>query len=346
MGRTGGERRGTNRAWEGRGVPFTDLSRDELRAYRPVVQEPDDFDSLWAATLHQSRSAGGETVVAPAATTITELVVEDLTFPGFGGEPVKAWLTRPRQLRDGMPAVVEFNGYGGGRGLPGERLSWAASGYVHLFMDTRGQGSGWGSGGGTADPHGSDPSTPGFMTKGIADSLTYYYRRLFTDGVRLVDATRALSYVDPDLISLTGGSQGGGIALAVGALVPGIHAVMPDVPFLCHFRRSAELTPAAPFTEIAQYLAVHRDSVEDVFHTLSYFDGVNFARRATAPARFSVGLMDQIVLPSTVYAAYNHYAAAERQIDEYAFNGHEGGQAHQWVRQARWLAERTPPAPN
>lgn len=35
-------------------------------------------------------------------------------------------------------------------------------------MDTRGQGSVWGTGGATPDPHGSGPATPGYMTRGIA----------------------------------------------------------------------------------------------------------------------------------------------------------------------------------
>jgi len=73
--------------------------------------------------------------------------------------------------------------------------------------------------------------------------------------------------------------------------------------------------------------------------TLSYFDGVNFARRATAPGLFSVALMDPICPPSTVYAAANHYAAAA-EVVEYAFNEHEGGQGIHWQRQAAWLAEQ------
>ena len=63
--------------------------------------------------------------------------------------------------------MVEYVGYNGGRGLPGEKLAWAAAGYVHVLMDTRGQGSGWGNGGDTADPHGSGAATAGFMTRGI-----------------------------------------------------------------------------------------------------------------------------------------------------------------------------------
>jgi cephalosporin-C deacetylase len=85
---------------------------------------------------------------------------------------------------------------------------------------------------------------------------------------------------------------------------------------------------------------VHRDQVDDVFATLSYFDGVNFARRASAPALFSVGMMDDIVLPSTVFGAYNSYPVEDREIEVYEFNGHDGGGFHQWIRQANWLRER------
>jgi cephalosporin-C deacetylase len=265
--------------------------------------------------------------------------VTDLTFSGFGGDPVRAWITRPPG-DDPLPAVIEFVGYNGGRGLPGERLQWASAGFVHVLMDTRGQGGGWGSGGATSDPHGTGSSYGGFLTRGIENPQTYYYRRLFTDAALLVDVVAGLPFVDSSRIAVTGVSQGGGIALAAGAINPAVAAVMTDVPFLCHFRRSVELTPEAPFTEVARYLGVHRDREEQVFATLSYFDGVNFARRATAPAIFSVALMDDVVLPSSVFAAFNHYAHEDRQVEVYPFNDHDGGQLHQWYRQHAWLTER------
>lgn len=323
-------------------MPLTDLPLDQLRDFRPEVAEPADFDRFWLDTLTEARTVGGDVELAPATTPIRELIVEDLTFPGFGGEPIRAWVTRPRRAGR-LPAVVEYVGYNGGRGVPGEKLEWAAAGYVHVLMDTRGQGSGWGTGGDTPDPHGSEPSVPGFMTRGIGDPATYYYRRVFTDGVRLVDAVRELPFVAPDRITVTGSSQGGGIALAVGGLVPDLLGVLPDVPFLCHFGRSVQLTPDQPFSEITRYLAVHRDQDERVFHTLSYFDGVNFARRVAAPTLISVALMDGIVLPSSVFAAYNHLTVDDRDIVVYPFNGHEGGQTHQWVRQAEWLRARSTP---
>lgn len=319
-------------------MPFTDLTLDELRNFRPTVAVPHDFDAFWTRTLDASRATGQEISLDTVESPITELIVEDLTFPGFEGEPVRAWVTRPRTDHP-LATIIEYNGYNGGRGLPGERLGWAAAGYVHILMDTRGQGSGWGTGGDTPDPHGSHGAYPGFMTRGIRNPDTYYYRRLFTDAVRLVDAAMHLPFVDAQRVSVTGGSQGGGITLAVAALHDGVFAAMADVPFLCHFRRSVQLTPDDPYREIQRYLAVHRDESEQVFRTLSYFDGVNFARRTHVPVLFSVGLMDNVVLPSTVFAAFNHCASADRNIEVYEFNGHEGGQTYQWMRQTQWLSD-------
>ena len=62
--------------------------------------------------------------------------------------------------------------------------------------------------------------------------------------------------------------------------------------------------------------------------------------RITRPALFSVALMDTIVLPSSVFAAYNRLRSTDRDIVVYPFNGHEGGQVEHWARQARWLATR------
>jgi cephalosporin-C deacetylase len=320
-------------------VPLTDLTLAELVDYRPTVAEPADFDAFWARTLAESRSLGSAPTVERADTPITELIVEDLRFSGFGGERVAGWVTRPR-AEGRHPVVIEYVGYNGGRGLPGERVLWALAGYVHVVMDTRGQGSGWGTGGDTPDPHGSGPAAAGFMTRGIDDPEDYYYRRVFTDAALLVDAVTTLGSVDADRIAVTGGSQGGGIALATAALAPAVRAVMPDVPFLSAFRRGAEIATSDPFAEIARYLSVHRLEVDRVFETLSYFDGVNFARRVAMPALFSVAMMDDIVPPSTIFAAYNQLGSADRSIDVYEFNNHEGGQTEQWQRQVAWLADR------
>jgi cephalosporin-C deacetylase len=203
-------------------------------------------------------------------------------------------------------------------------------------MDTRGQGGAWLHGDTPDMPDGANPSAPGFMTQGILNPKSYYYRRVYTDAVRAVEAAQSHAGVDENRIAVTGGSQGGGITIAVSGLMPDIPVSMPDVPFLCHFRRAIGLTGAHPYAEIVRYLSIQRDKAEQAYATLDYFDGVNFAARSTAQALFSTGLMDEICPPSTVFAAYNQINAP-KTMKVYRFNEHEGGQVHHDVEKIRFV---------
>ena len=275
-------------------MPFPDLIQPELGAYRSAVKTPEDFADFWDTTIAEARASGGAASITPVANSLRLVQAFDVTFPGFGGHPVKGWLVLPAQ------------------------------------------GSGW-STGATPDPVGSTPSLPGVMTKGILDRADYYYRRLFTDAVRAIDALAGQDFVDPDRIAVCGGSQGGGVTLAVAGIDSRIAAAMPDVPFLCDYPRAVQKALRDPYGEIVRFLAQHRDKKARVFETLNYFDGVNFARQAKAPALFSVALMDDICPPSTVYGAFHAYAGADKTMVEYEFNNHEGGQAFQDSEQMAWL---------
>jgi cephalosporin-C deacetylase len=316
---------------------YFDKPLDQLLTYLPDRMEPDDFDAFWKETLDLTRQFPLGAHFEPVEIGLKFLEVFDVTFNGYGGQSIKGWLLLPSIHPKPLACVVEYIGYGGGRGHPYDWLLWSNIGYAHFIMDVRGQGSTWRTGD-TPDiePDGGNPQIPGFMTRGVLDPHNYYYRRVFCDAVRAVETARSHPVVDSRRVAVLGGSQGGGIALAMAGLIPDLAAVLPDVPFLCHIRHATEITDSHPYAEIQQYCKIHREKIETVFNTLSYFDGVNFATRANAPALFSVGLMDEVCPPSTVYAAFNHYKGSKK-IKIWAYNNHEGGETFQSAERVRFL---------
>lgn len=318
-------------------MAFFDFPLDKLKTYKPERDEPKDFDAFWKKTLAAARAHALDAQFTPVDYGLRNVETFDVSYSGAGGHRINGWLILPKQRSGKLPCVVEYIGYGGGRKFPTDWLLWASAGYAHFVMDTRGQGAAWGKGD-TGDPEPADTNNhfPGFMTRGILKRETYYYNRVFTDAVRAIEAAQSHDAVDASRIACVGGSQGGGITIAAAGLNPDVKVAMPDVPFLCHYRRATQITVAHPYEEISRFLLVHRDKVDAVFNTLSYHDGVNFAARAKARTLFSVGLMDEVCPPSTVFAAYNHWKG-KKDIRVYEYNHHEGGGEFHTVEKVKFL---------
>jgi cephalosporin-C deacetylase len=316
-----------------------DLSRSELEQYRSTTAPPDDLDAFWTETLAEARAAAGPTTAVRVETPLRQVATYDVTFTGYAGQPIRAWLNVPADADGPLPGVVEFIGYGGGRGQPWEWLFWASAGYAHLVMDTRGQGGSW-SGGDTPDPgpDGAGPSHPGFMTRGALSPQSYYYRRLITDAVRAVDAAAELPQIDVTRLAVAGRSQGGGLALGAASLAPDrVAAVVSQVPFLCDFRRAVRITDENPYHELVRFCRINPHRADAVMDTVNHIDMVHLVPRATAPALFAAALHDEICPPSTVFAAYQAYAGP-KEMEVYEWDGHEGGRAHFDTRAAAFVA--------
>lgn len=154
------------------------------------------FDAFWRRTLDEAGAHDLDARFTEVDAGLTLLHTYDVTFSGFGGHRIRGWFLFPRAADGPLPCIVQYLGYGGGRGMVHDWLLWPSAGYATLVMDTRGQ-SGPNRPGDTPDPVGSgNPGVPGKMTQGLLDPDDYYYRRLFTDAVRAVEVARGHQAVD------------------------------------------------------------------------------------------------------------------------------------------------------
>jgi cephalosporin-C deacetylase len=312
-------------------MPWFDMPLAQLRSYRTTTAEPDGLDQWWVRRLDEAEAVARPPVLTPYGNGMyAPAEAYDVEFSGAGGDRIRAWYLRPSGVSAGAPVVVKFIGYGGGRGLPAEHMLLPAIGYATFVMDTRGQGGRWTSGD-------TDPANATVMTRGITGPEDYYYTRLFTDAVRAVRTAAELGTG----VAVTGGSQGGGLALATAALAPELVTVcQADVPFLCDIQRAITLTSATPYSEIPQFLAHNTALVDAALDTLRYVDCALLARRITAESLLCTGLMDMTCPPSTVFAAYNEITAG-KDLVVHPFGTHDVPASHT-ERRIRHLREFLP----
>jgi cephalosporin-C deacetylase len=316
-------------------MAWLDLPIEDLREYRSQVAPASDLREFWTSRLDAARALAKDPVLTPIDTQLSMVDVRDIEFSGSDGHRVRGWFLRPKGVEGELPCLVQFIGYGGGRSLHHEWTLWPAAGWATLVMDTRGQG--WAD---TADLGASgNPQVPGFLTRGITDPQEQYYARVFIDAARAVDTARALPGVDASRVAVGGGSQGGGITIAAAALSEGLIGALVGVPFWCDVLRAASITDSEPYSEIKNYLRARPYETERVERTLSYLDGTVMASLATTPALFEIAMMDTICPPSTCYAAYNAWAGP-KEVREYYWAGHEGGDSHHVAVALEWLAAK------
>lgn len=312
-------------------MPWFDLPADQLVAYRTPTPEPEGLDDWWRTRLDKSRAAAKPPVLTRYEPELYgALPVWDVEFSGCDGDPVRAWYLRPpgSDADTPLPTVVTFIGYGGGRGLPVEHTLLPSAGFAVFVMDVRGQG-GRASIGATSDRGAAldGPTHPGMMTRGLDSPENYYFTRLLADAARAVEVVADLDGVDRDRIAVSGGSQGGAQALAAAALTDLVKVCHADIPFLCDVQRAVTVSSTTPYTEVADFLAQQIDLVPTALDTLRYVDCALLARRITAECLLSVGLMDPVCPPSTVYAAYNEITAT-KDLAVFPFTGHAVPRSH------------------
>lgn len=299
-------------------MPPLTMEKEKAECFwRPRLKE------AWEKPLHDRRERVDESLFPGTA-------VYRIQYEGYDDTPVRGWYMAPSQAETKkVPCVVIYPGYTGGAGYPEQHLQWLMMGYAVLAVDVRGQGGATGNR--LISSHGQ---SKGWTTQNLLEQPeSSYYMAMFIDSLKALQAASRQPEVDAARLLPSGGSQGGGLALAVAALCGlacfqeiGLAAVLADIPNLCHIDH-AIFSSTGSLTEAGLLASREPDQLSRLLENLACFDNMNLACRITAPVLASVGWRDTVCPPETVYAAFNRIHAP-KEIRDYPFLGHEVSAAH------------------
>jgi cephalosporin-C deacetylase len=157
----------------------------------------------------------------------------------------------------------------------------------------------------------------GYPTFGLDSRERYYYRRVYVGTVRANDFLTSLPQWDGRNLGVTGGSQGGALAIVAAGLdrrvtrLAAYYPALSDVTGYLHGRAGGW----PHMFRATEGSNVHRDEAK--IATMQYYDVVNFARRLTAPGLYSWGFNDETCPPTSMYSAYNVIPAPKQLLLAY-----------------------------
>jgi cephalosporin-C deacetylase len=175
----------------------------------------------------------------------------------------------------------------------------------------------------------------GYPTFGLDSRERYYYRRVYTGTLRANDFLTSLPQWDGRNLGVTGGSQGGALAIVTAGLDRRVTRLAAYYPALSDVTGYLQARAGGwpHMFRATEGPNVHRDEAKIV--TSRYYDVVNFARRVTAPGLYSWGFNDETCPPTSMYSAYNIITAPKRLMLAYD-TGHRSTQeqvddVHDWL---------------
>ena len=263
---------------------------------QPTAVMPEDFDAFW----RRQKAELAEVPIDPQLDHRPEAseacTVAKISLANIDDTRVRGWLAVPRNGKK-APAVLTLPAPGVYPVPHTWATTWGDRGFLAMGIII----------------HDFDVETPagevallregalaGYTTQGRKSRDAYYFRRAFLACVRAVDYLTSRPEWDGQHLIVNGSSQGGGLSLVLAGLDHRVTALAANMPGLCdhtgrlHGRPSGwpRMIPAAdPGGKIARVSA--------------YYDAVSFARRANCPALVTVGFIDRICPPMTVYSAFN-----------------------------------------
>lgn len=278
----------------------------------PTVQDPPDFDAFWSDALTEARKQNldAQITLMPERCTADANVFHVSFQNEAPGSRIYGILAVPKKPGK-YPAILRVPG-AGIRPYEGDVRN-AGRGVITFEIGIHGI------------PVNLDPQVYSNLMAAALSSYwetrmnnrdAFYYKRVYLGCIRAVDFIFSMPEFNGTDIAVTGGSQGGALAIVTAGLDKRIRYLAPQYPALCDF--SGYLNKRAGGWP---HYFRNREPRPGEVETLNYYDVVNFARRVTVPGYYTWGFNDITCPPTSMYSAYN-VVSAPRELHLYQETGH------------------------
>jgi len=275
--------------------------------YKPK-QKPDDFDEFWQASLGEL----GQKVISEV---VNESIADNKrvtlrSIKSYGDINFYTWVSEPIEYGQ-YPIFIRFSGFGRGslnkNNIPNK---WFLNqkDQINILVDIRGQGL-------STD----QIKFKDYLINGLQDKDKYIYKGAFLDAVKTVDFANSLPNGDGNII-VTGGSQGGALAIVASALNTNATMCIANFPFLTDiFNYDKTKWPMKIWIHETK---IKERKLEELHETLSYFDMLNFADKLKVPFFIRTQVTDTITPKEGAVKLFNLVTSNNKNLYIAPCTGH------------------------
>jgi cephalosporin-C deacetylase-like acetyl esterase len=276
---------------------------------KPSMPPPDDFDSFWKKQRELVESSPAVPQITPVDSGDADIEAFDVQVDCPGGAPLSAYLARPKQPKpQSLPIILYPHSAGVRSSDLGRAVRMAKLGAMCLDFNAHGIPNG--------KPDAFYTNLLNTKLKGYSrfnadDVEKIYFRGMLLRLLRAIQFTTTLPEWDGKTLIFIGSSQGGGQSLIGAGIEPRVTLCLASVPAMCdHTGFAAHRISGWP------KLVKVEDGKPDAKQAqiARYFDAMTFATRIKCPVVVTVGYIDKVCPPTSVYAAFNAIGSKKRII--------------------------------
>ena len=274
----------------------------------PTVAMPEDFMQFWNKAKDEAAKIPMDAIVThlPEQST-TGVDVYLVNLQNYKrGQRLYGYLSKPKAPGK-YPVLFEPPGAGIKSITPS--IATANRGFIVLNIEIHGISPLLNS----SDYQNISNAFGDYMYNRLDSRDNYYYKSVYLGCIRAIDFLTSLPEFDGKNVVVTGGSQGGALSIVTAALDQRVTCLSAFYPAL------SDMTGylygrAGGWPHLLNATNQPTTNKPEKLTTISYYDVVNFAKNIRVPGFYSWGYNDNVVPPTSVFAAVNSIKAPKTVV--------------------------------